>query len=333
MGLKILATAPGFEKAAAVLSEVGEVDVIWDDSGSILSEDELSTIITKYDAAVVWIDPLRGKAMNAAKNKLKVIGVPRAGFDNVDVEAATQSSIPVIYSPGMNSAAVSDFTFGLILGLCRGIVSSNMLLKTDNWKGRWAMFPGSNLEGKILGIIGLGNIGSRVAMKARAFGMKVIACDPYVTDDSPTLMGMFPKELGVDMVNLQTILKLSDFVVIHAPISTETTHMISQDELKIMKKESYLLNVSRGGVVDENALYVALKDGVIAGAALDVFEKEPFDPSNPLISLDNVIVTPHIAWCTKESMERSNMAVAIQVLNILKGKKPSYRYLANPNVF
>lgn len=330
--MKVLVTAPGFEEVAEILREVAEVELTFEKMGRSYTEDELARQVSGFDAVVVWIDPMRRKAIEAARPRIKVIGVPRAGYDNVDVEAATRFDVPVVYAPGANAVAVADFTIGLLLALSRGIAKANMLLKTGTWKARWAMGNGSNLEGKTLGILGLGNVGCRVALRAQAFGLEIIAYDPYLTDDTMTTLGLFPKELLVKLVDFTTLLKESDFITIHMPVTKQTLKMIGEEELSLMKKTAYVINTARGGIIDENALLQAIQHGRIAGAALDVFEREPLDPKHPLLKFDNVIVTPHIAWCTHESLRRVNTIVAREVTKILKGQMPNLRYLANPEV-
>jgi D-3-phosphoglycerate dehydrogenase len=330
--MKVLITAPGFEKVIDIFKDIADVELTFDKMGRSFTEEELVHVVSRYDAVIVWIDPLRAAAIEAAQTRLKVIGVPRAGYDNVDANAATQCNIPVIYAPGANAVAVADFTMGLLLAINRGIATANLLLKTGNWQTRWAMSAGSNLEGKTLGILGLGNIGCRVAIRAQAFGMEITAYDPYLTEDSMTTLGFFPRELSVKLVDFHTLLTESDFITIHTPITKHTFKMIGATELAQMKKTAYIINTSRGSIIDEQALQNAITTGQIAGAALDVFETEPLQLSHPFLDLDNVIVTPHIAWCTHESLHRVNMIVAHEVKNILQGKTPNRRYVANPEV-
>jgi len=330
--VKVLITAPGFEDVADILSEVADVEFTFDTMGRSYTEDELARAVSGLDGVIVWIDPMTRKAIEAAGPRLKVIGVPRAGYDNVDVAAATRFGVPVVYAPGANAVAVADFTMGLLLALNRGIAKAHMRLKTASWTARWAMGTGSNLEGKTLGILGLGNVGCRVALRAQAFGMALMAYDPYLTDDTMTALGLFPRELLVTLVDLPTLLKEADFITLHLPITEQTLKMLGEAELALMKPTAYVINTARGGILDENALLHALQQGQIAGAALDVFEREPLDPQHPLLALDNVIVTPHIAWCTPESLRRVNTIVAREVTKILKGHMPNLRYLANPDV-
>ena len=330
--MKVLITAPGFEDVADILREIADVEFTFDTMGRSYTEAELTRAVSGLDGVIVWIDPMTSEAIEAAGPRLKVIGVPRAGYDNVDVTAATRFGVPVVYAPGANAVAVADFTIGLLLALNRGIAKAHMRLKTGSWTARWAMGNGSNLEGKTLGILGLGNVGCRVALRAQAFGMALMAYDPYLTDDTMTALGLFPRELLVTLVDLPTLLKKADFITLHLPVTQQTLKMLGEAELSSMKPTAYVINTARGGLIDENALLHALQQGRIAGAALDVFEREPLDPQHPLLALDNVIVTPHIAWCTQESLRRVNTIVAREVTNILTGHMPNLRYLANPEV-
>jgi D-3-phosphoglycerate dehydrogenase len=162
--------------------------------------------------------------------------------------------------------------------------------------------------------------------------MNIIAHDPYLTEDTMTTLGFFPRELSVKLVDFQTLLKKSDFVTIHTPITKRTFKMIGKREFAMMKQTAYIINTARGSIIDEYALQNALQTGQIAGAALDVFETEPLKPNHPFLDLDNVIVTPHIAWCTHESLRRVNLIVAREVKNILQDQTPDLRYVANPEV-
>jgi D-3-phosphoglycerate dehydrogenase len=330
---KLLSMIPGIEYAYKIFEDLVDVNSIWGKIDRSFTEDEIEPIITDYDAVIVWIDYIGERVLRAGK-KLKVIGVPRAGYDNVNVKRATELGIPVIYAPGANSAAVADFVIGSIISLVRWISTSNHLLKLGRWGERWALLPklGFNLEGKTLGIIGIGNIGARIAIRARAFGMDVIAYDPFVTEDEQTPIGLYPRELGIKMVSLNHLLRNSDIITIHVPLTERTKGMIGEREFEIMKDGVYIVNTSRGKIIDEKALVTALKSCKVAGAALDVFEKEPISKDNPLLKFDNVIVTPHIAWATEEALRRSIKMVAEGIVKVLKGERPNLKCVANPEV-
>ena len=243
------------------------------------------------------------------------------GFDNIDLEAATKRGIPVVYSPHANADTVADFTLGLIIALLRKIVDAH--LATKSGKFRLKRFLGVELCNKVIGIIGFGQIGSRVAQRALSFGMKVITYDPYVKEE---VLAKF----NARKVSLEELLRTSDIVTIHVPLTEKTRNLIGEKELKLMKSGAVLINTARGGIVNENALYKALREGWIAGAAIDVYEKEPPSKDNPLFKLDNIIVTPHIAFFTKEAVRRMDMMIAQDVVSVLQGKKP--KNIANPEV-
>ena len=331
--MRILITAPGFEEISKILEEIAEVELTYNKMGREYTENELIKALKGYDALIVWIDPLRARGIEIVKDQLQVIGVPRAGYDNVDVKSATKYGIPVVYADGANAEAVADYVIGLIYDLARNISKTNFLLKMHQWKERWAMAVGFGLQGKTLGIIGLGNIGCRVALRARSIGMRVIGYGPKITEETITPLGMFPKEMSIELTDLDMLFKHSDFITVHVPLSKTTYGMIGYEQLSKMKKTSFLINTSRGGIVNEDALYKVVKEEKIAGAALDVFKKEPPESDNPIFELDNVVVTPHIAWCTEDSINRVNTIIAREVRNILEGKIPDLRYIANQIIF
>jgi D-3-phosphoglycerate dehydrogenase len=196
---------------------------------------------------------------------------------------------------------------------------ADKIIRDGTYLGRWASpsdeLKGFDLEGKVLGLVGLGRIGKAVANRAKGFGMKVVAYDPYIDKK-------VAEELGIELIDLDTLLKESDFVSIHAPLLPETRGIISEKQLKLMKRTAYLINVARGPLVDEKALYKALKEHWIAGAGLDVYEKEPPEVNNPIFTLDNVVLTHHIAWYTEESRQRLEMSAVDEAVRILTGKMP-----------
>jgi len=331
--MKILITAPGFEDISRILEDIADVELTYSKMGRLYTEEELTEALDGYDAVIVWIDPLKEKGIEAHKNHLKVIGVPRAGYDNVDIESASKYKIPIIYASGANAEAVADFVIASIYNLARNISKTNFLLRTNQWKERWAWSIGFGLRGRTLGIIGLGNIGCRVALQASSLELKILGYDHHATDDTITPLGMFPKEMSIELTDLETLLTKSDYVSVHVPLTKDTNGMIGYNQFNKMKKTAFLINTSRGGIVDEGALYDAVKNKKIAGAAIDVFEKEPPDMDNPIFKLDNIVATPHIAWCTEDSIKRVNTIIAKEVRRILEGKKPNLRYIANPYVF
>lgn len=253
--------------------------------------------------------------MDNCKN-LKAIGVLRAGIENINIEHANQKGILVFHTPGRNATAVADFTVGMLLAECRNIAKSHYELKQGNWARDFAnaaYVP--DLEGKTAGIIGYGSIGSKVAKRLRAFGMNIIAYDPYFKGDEVTL------------VSLEELMGSSDFVLVHYRLTQETKHMINKDMLRLMKPTAYLINTARSGLVDEDALVEALREKKIFGAAIDVFEKEPPGADYPLVTCDNVTITSHMAGGTKDAFLNSPVLLAGEIAKILDGKET--RFLLN----
>ncbi|MEM4675400.1 MAG: C-terminal binding protein, partial [Nitrososphaerota archaeon] len=242
-----------------------------------ITEDDLLAEVKDVDVMLVVYAKITKRIIESAP-RLKGIVRYGIGLDNVDIRAATEMGVYVANVPDYCIGTVAEHTFALLLALARKIILADRIIKSASWKV-WTQQPielmGTDLEGKVLGLIGIGNIGSAVAIRAKAFGMKVIAYDPYIEKDRAS-------SLGVELVDLDTLLKNSDFVSIHAPLTPETRGMIGEQELKKMKKTAYLINTSRGPIVKEDALYKALRDGWIAGAALDVYENEPPNTNNPL---------------------------------------------------
>jgi len=290
-----------------------------------ITEDDLLAEVKDVDVMLVVYAKITKRIIESAP-RLKGIVRYGIGLDNVDIRAATEMGVYVANVPDYCIGTVAEHTFALLLALARKIILADRIIKSASWKV-WTQQPielmGTDLEGKVLGLIGIGNIGSAVAIRAKAFGMKVIAYDPYIEKDRAS-------SLGVELVDLDTLLKNSDFVSIHAPLTPETRGMIGEQELKKMKKTAYLINTSRGPIVKEDALYKALRDGWIAGAALDVYENEPPNTNNPLFKLDNVVLTPHIAWYTEEALKRLKRSVAEDAIRILNGMPP--KNLVNKDV-
>lgn len=303
---------PMSEAPMELLQSVGVV--VWA-SGDI--EQEL--IRDMKDASIV-ISGLRKITRNAifAAEKLKGIIVYGVGYDHVDVAAATEKGVYVVNTPGVNTISVAEFAFGLMIGAARKIPQLNANVKAGKWV-RWELI-GNELYGKVLGVIGLGQVGARIAALGRAFGMEVISYTRHPSKERE-------EKWGVKFVNLETLLGNSDFVVICCALTDETRGLIGEKELKLMKPTAYLINVARGPIIDERALVKALSEQRIAGAAIDVLEKEPPDPSSPLLKMENVIITSHMAGLSKEALERIQMTVAEEAVRILKGETP--RYLVN----
>jgi D-3-phosphoglycerate dehydrogenase len=249
------------------------------------------------------------EAIAAAPN-LKVVARAGVGLDNVDIKAATQAGVMVVNAPTSNIISAAELTVGHILSLARHIPAGNASLSGGEWKR--SKYTGTELYEKTVGIIGLGRIGALITARLQAFGMSIIAYDPYVTSARA-------QQLGVQLVGLDELLQQADFVTIHMPKTPETIGMIGDDQLALMKKSAYIVNVARGGLIDEDALYRALTSETIAGAGLDVFSAEP-PLESPLIALDNVVVTPHLGASTAEAQEKAGVSVARSVRLALSGE-------------
>jgi len=246
----------------------------------------------------------------ASAGKLMVIGRAGVGVDNIDVEAATRRGIVVCNSPEGNTAAAAEHTWALMLSLARSIPAANASLAAGEWKR--SAFMGVELLNKTLGVIGLGKIGGEVAVRAGAFGMKVLGYDPFVSADHAA-------RLGVEMVELDDLLAKSDFITIHVALTKDTRHLLDAAAIAKVKPGVRIINCARGGVVDETALAAAIREGRVAGAGLDVFEKEP-PTDSPLLGLKNVVLTPHLGASTEEAQLKVAVDVAHQVLDVLHGR-------------
>ena len=278
------------------------------------SEEQGIAVVKDADVLVVGLQRITERVLDAAV-RLKVIGRCGVGLDNVDLRAAGARGIPVVYTPGANAQTVADLTLGLMLALARKITQADRMTRDHQWK----RIMGNDVWGKTLGIFGLGQIGANVARRAKGFDMRVVAYD--VVQNPP-----LAKELGVEYRSKADIIAQADFITLHLPLNQETQGFIGEQELKAMKKTAVLVNTSRGGIVDEQALYRGLKAGEIAGAALDVFAQEP-PGKTPLVELDNFIGSPHIGGITVEAIERIGMTVARDIVAVLKGQAP--QFLAN----
>jgi glyoxylate reductase len=255
--------------------------------------------------------------VNVAGSQLRGICQIAVGFDNINVKAATTKGICVTNTPGVLTETTADYAFTLLVATARRIAEADKYVKSGQWKVPWGlmMLLGQDIWGKTLGVVGIGRIGSAVARRAKGFNMKIIYYDVYRNEQ-------IEKELGVEYVPLEKLLKESDFVTVHVPLTPETHHLINEDRLRTMKKTACLVNTSRGPVVDEKALYKALKEGWIWAAGLDVWEKEPVDQNNPLLKLDNVTTAPHIASGSIATRTRMAVMAAENMVAILEGRVP-----------
>ena len=302
--MKILVADDFSEKGLDVLAK-GKVDF---DVKTKLSEKELCGIIGGYDGVIVRSGAKITKKVILAALRLKVIGRAGVGLDNVDVESATEHGILVMNTPGGNTISTAEHTMSMMLALARNIPQANASIKQGKWERK--NFMGVELFNKVLGVIGVGRIGSETARRSAAFGMKVLGYDPYIRAETVARIGM-------ELVELPELLSKADFITVHVPFTADTKNLISKEQFGLMKKGVRIINCARGGIIDENALYDALKQGIVAGAALDAFDEEPPDGS-PLLGLDNVIATPHLGASTEEAQVGVSVDIAEQMLDYIK---------------
>ena len=271
-------------------------------------------------------DPVDGPVMDAAGPGLKVISNYAVGYDNVDVPAATQRGIPVGNTPGVLTDTTADFAFALLMAAARRVVEGDRYTRAGRWR-TWGprLLLGQDVTGATLGLIGFGRIGKGMARRARGFNMRVLFYDPMCQDDPYAL------EVGARCADLDTLLRQSDFVSVHTPLTGETHHMIDAAALAKMKPTAILINSARGPIVDPDALYHALEDGTIAYAALDVTEPEPLPAGSPLLTLDNIIVAPHIASASVATRGRMARMAAENLIAGLQGER--LPHCVNPEVY
>jgi len=272
---------------------------------------------------LVLFCPVSQDAISSLPN-LRLIGASRAGIENIDIKYATEKGIIVHNLKGRNAHAVSDFTVGLILGEARNIARSYHAIKMGKWQKNFVnsnMIP--ELRGKKIGIVGFGYIGQLVAKKLSGFEADILIADPYVAEETI-------KKHGAKRLSIEDLLKNADFVSLHARITEKTKNMIGENELSLMKNTSYLINTARAGLVDEDALFYALRNRSIAGAALDVFWQEPIGENSRWLELDNVTLTPHIAGTTKEALTKSPYLLVEDINKLLEDKEPEF--IVNPEV-
>jgi len=301
MPFKVLISDSLSKEAVQILEKEKEFKV---DVNTKLTPDELKKIIKDYDALLVRSATKVTKDIIAAADKLKIIGRAGVGLDNVDVEAASKKGIMVVNAPAGNTISTAEHTFSMMMALSRSIPQADLSMKKGEWERK--KFMGVELYGKTLGIVGLGRIGTEVAKRALSFGMKILAYDPYLSVEKA-------KELGIELVALDRIIKESDYITVHTPLTDETKHLISDKAFSEMKKGVRVINCARGGIIDEDALAKAIESGKVAGAAFDVYEEEP--PKNSkLLKLDKVVLTPHLGASTEEAQ----VNVAIDVANTVR---------------
>lgn len=304
---KILCTSRSFgreyEKPLELLKNNG-CEIVMNPLGRSLRENELMPLIKGIDGVIAGDDEITAKVIEAS-DKLKVISKHGVGVDNIDIAAAMARGIVVTNTPGVNADAVADLVFGMILCLARKIIESDRMTK----EGGWERICGVSVCGKTIGIIGLGRIGKKVALRAKGFNMKILVGDIFEDKD-------FNKIYNVTFCGLEEILTKADFIVIACNLTVDTKGLIGEKEFSLMKGDAYLINTARAEIVDKKALVNALEEKMIAGAAIDVYEKEP-PIDNSLLGLDNVITTSHIGAYTKEAMKKMGNMAAQNTLDIL----------------
>jgi len=302
---KVLVSDPIDQAGIDILSQVAQVDV-----KTGLPAEELLRIIPEYDALMIRSETRVTQEVIAAGKQLKIIGRAGVGVDNVDVPAATRQGIVVVNSPEGNTIAAAEHAIALMLSLSRSIPDANVSVKNRKWERK--KFVGAEVYKKTLGIVGLGKIGSHVAAVAKAMGMKLLAFDPFISTERA-------EQIGCRLVDMDLLLRESDYITLHIPKTPETTHFINAEALAKMKPTARIINCARGGIIDEVALAEAVKSGKIAGAALDVFENEPLGES-PLCDMGkDLILTPHLGASTAEAQVNVAIDVAEQIRDVLLG--------------
>lgn len=315
---KVVVTELIDEHGLDILKSGAEVIYLPELPGRTLADE-----ISEAHAVVVRVAEI-GRDLLEQANKLLIIAKHGVGYDNIDVEIATRKRIVVINTPEANTESVAEHNLGLMLSLAKKVGTSDRALREDRLERR-EDYIGTELKDKKLGLIGMGRIGSELAHKCRiAFNMDIIGYDPYVSREKAEQMG------GTKVEKIDDVLQESDYVVICVPLTKETVNLIGSRELGLLKASAFLINSSRGGIVDEAALYDYLVKGKIAGAAMDVFGQEPPSADHPLLRLDNFIATPHIAGMTVEAMRRMAITLAEEILRVFRGEKP--KYPVNPQV-
>jgi D-3-phosphoglycerate dehydrogenase len=307
---KVLVSDPVAEIGIAPLRAVPDIEV---DVKTGLSPEELKSIIGEYSALVVRSETKVTADIISAADKLQIIGRAGVGVDNIDVPAATQKGIVVVNSPDGNTLAAAELTVGLILALARHIPQGDATMRAGRWDRK--KFIGTELSGKTIGVIGLGRIGYAVAQRLKGFEVNLIAYNPYVPEEAT-------RQAGVEPVSLDDLLTRSDFITVHTPLTNETRGLIGAEQIARMKDGVRIINVARGGIIDEQALADAVKSGKVGGFAFDVFTKEPCPPDNPLLGLPNTVTTPHLGASTEEAQIKVAVDVSEQIVDVLQGGPP-----------
>jgi len=304
--LKILVSDPLSQEGLDLLEEHAQVDVITEHD-----EEELTRIIGEYDALFVRSGTQVNSTLIEKGEKLKVIGRAGVGVDNIDVDKATEMGIMVLNAPEGNTVSTAEHAIAVMVSLARRIPNAHQSMQAGKWDRK--QYVGVEMNQKTLGLFGIGRIGSEVARRTRAMGMKLMAYDPHISPEKA-------KKMEVELVGKEELLERADFITLHMPLTNSTYHFIGEKELQLVKPGVRIINCARGGLIDEDALVEALKSGRVAGAALDVFENEPLNEDSPLRKLDNVVLTPHLAASTQEAQINVAVQVAEQGIKALRGE-------------
>lgn len=278
------------------------------------SREEILNAISDYHALIVRSATKVDSELIARMNSMEVIGRAGAGVDNIDLNAASKKGILVMNTPGGNTISTAEHTLAMMLSLCRNIPQANQSILQSKWDRK--KFSGTELRGKTLAILGLGKIGKEVAKRAKAFGMNIIGYDPLISEEAAN-------EIGVKLFKLEEIWSLADIITVHVPLNSETKNLINKHVLQKCKKGVKLINCARGGIINEKDLYEALENGIVSGAAIDVYETEPPDFSNPLLHHPKVVCTPHLGASTEEAQELVAIQIAEQIVDYFKSGKIS----------
>ncbi len=304
---RVLVSDPLSEQGIAVLKQAGlDVDV-----NTGLSEEELIAVIGQYDGLVVRSQTQVTAKVIAAGKKLKAVGRAGVGVDNVDLEAATEHGVIVLNAPSGNTISTAEHTMAMMLSLARNIPQAHLSMQEGRWDRK--KYTGVELNAKVLGIIGLGRVGSQVASRAQAFGMQILAYDPYLAEERA-------EELGIKLATVEEILQNADFITVHTPLTAQTKDLIGSAEFAKMKAGVRIINCARGGIINYDALAEAVQSGKVAGAAIDVYQQEPPPEDLPLRGLPGVVLTPHLGASTAEAQINVAIDVAKELVRALEGK-------------
>ena len=306
--MQVVVTELIWPQGLEVLSQLGEV--VYDPQ--LWKDPALDRKLAAADALIVRNQTKVTPELISACPNLKVIGRLGVGLDNIDLAAARELSIPVVFAKNANAISVAEYVVAAILSFSRKLYLATEDVKKGNWNRQ--LFTGNEIYGRTLGLIGIGEIGTRLALRAKAFGMNIVGYDPFLAPYELVI-----KDAGVKLLSLEEVLAGADFLSLHVPLSNATRNLIDARRLNLMKPTAYIINTARGGIIDEAALYEALKNNRLAGAALDVLAIEP-PTGSPMLELGNVLISPHFAGLTEEAQVNTSVLVAEEVVKIIKGE-------------